>query len=120
MTGLGPWESPQGTRGRLLCASASLLDFLQSLLQSGILFYVGSSGRRIFLPVLLLLASRVCLCWGLGRSSTRLALGVHAGAVDREQVVSFTFLLTHLASAAVELGAGGEVGASDGMIAVAM
>ena len=45
---------------------------------------------------------------------------MHAGAVDWERVVSFTFLLTHLAGAAVGLGARGEVGASDGMIAVAM
>ena len=45
---------------------------------------------------------------------------MHAGAVDWERVVSFTFLLTHLAGAAVGLGARGEVGASDGMIDVAM
>ena len=42
------------------------------------------------------------------------------GAVDRERVVSFPFLLTPLAGAAAWLGAGGEVGASDRMIAVAM
>ena len=41
-------------------------------------------------------------------------------AVDREQVVSFLFALPSLAGAAVWLGAGGEVGASDGMIAVVM
>ena len=45
---------------------------------------------------------------------------MHAGAVDWERVVSFTFLLTHLAGAAVGLGARGEVGASDGMVAVVM
>ena len=42
------------------------------------------------------------------------------GAVDREQVGSFLFAMTPLAGAAVWLGAGGEVGASNGMIAVAM
>ena len=42
------------------------------------------------------------------------------GAVDQEQVGSFIFALTPLVSAAVWLGTGGEVGASDGMIAVAM
>ena len=42
------------------------------------------------------------------------------GAVDRERVGSFPFLLTPLSGAAAWLGAGGEVGASDGMIAVAM
>ena len=42
------------------------------------------------------------------------------GAVDGERVVSFPFLLTPLDDAAAWLGAGGEVGASDGMIAVAI
>ena len=42
------------------------------------------------------------------------------GAVDQERVVSFPFLLTPLSCAAACLGAGGEVGASDGMIAVTM
>ena len=42
------------------------------------------------------------------------------GEVDREWVVSFTFLLTPIAGAVAWLGAGGNVGASDGMITVAM
>ena len=42
------------------------------------------------------------------------------GAVDRERVGSFIFALTPLAGAVAWLGAGGEVGASDGTIAVAI
>ena len=42
------------------------------------------------------------------------------GAVDQELVVSFTFLLTPIAGATAWLGAGGEVGASDGMINVSI
>ena len=42
------------------------------------------------------------------------------GEVDRERVVSFPFLLTPLSGASAWLGAGGEVGASDRMIPVAM
>ena len=42
-------------------------------------------------------------------------------AVNQKRVVSFPFLLTPLSGAAAWLGAGGgKVGASDGMIAVAM
>ena len=41
-------------------------------------------------------------------------------AVDRGQVGSFIFALNPLAGAAMWLGARGEVGASDGIIAVAM
>ena len=40
--------------------------------------------------------------------------------VDQEQVVYFLFAMPSLAGATVWLGAGGEVGASDGMIAIAM
>ena len=42
------------------------------------------------------------------------------GAVDQERVGFFLFVLTPLSGAAVWLGTGGEVGASDGTIAVAM
>ena len=42
------------------------------------------------------------------------------GAVDQERVGSFIFAINPLAGAAVWLGAGGEVGASDCMMAVAM
>ena len=42
------------------------------------------------------------------------------GAVDREWVVYFTFLMTPLDGADAWLGAGGEVGSSDRLIAVAM
>ena len=42
------------------------------------------------------------------------------GAVDRELLGSFIFVLTPLARAAAWLGAGGEVGESNGMIAVAI
>ena len=41
-------------------------------------------------------------------------------AVDLERVVSFNFLLTPLVGAPTWQGSGGEVGASGGMIAVAM
>ena len=41
-------------------------------------------------------------------------------AVDRGRVVSFLFSLPSPSGTAVWIGAGGEVGASDGMIAVAM
>ena len=40
---------------------------------------MGSVGQRIFMLGLLLMASRVFLSWGSGRSSTRLASGAHAG-----------------------------------------
>ena len=42
------------------------------------------------------------------------------GSVNRERVGFFIFALTPLAGAATWLGAGGEVGASDRMIVVAM
>ena len=42
------------------------------------------------------------------------------GAVDREQVGYFLFALTPLARSAAWLGTGGEVGASDGTITVAI
>ena len=82
--------------------------------------YVGSVGRRRFLlgP----------FCWRAGFFSAGVRVACvptcllvrTLGEVDRERVVYFPFLLNPLAGAAAWLGAGGEVGASDGMIAVAM
>ena len=42
------------------------------------------------------------------------------GAVDREWVVYFPFLMTPVAGSAAWIGAGGKVGVSDRLIAVAM
>ena len=111
MTGLGLWKSPSGTWGRLLCASACILAFILLLCCSGILLCVGSSGSRE--PGFSAAGGQVA------RLPTWLL--VHTlGAVDRERMGSFLFALTPLDGAAALLGAGGEVGASDGMIAVAM
>ena len=73
------------------------------------------------MPGLLLLAGRGFSAAGCRFSIVPAWLLVRTlGAVDLEKVGSFLFVLTPLTSTAAWIGAGGEVGASDGMIAVVM
>ena len=67
-------------------------------------------------------------CWRAGFYSAEVRVArvpawllvLTLGEVYLERVVSFTFLLTLLVGAAAWLGAWGEVGTSDGVVAVAM
>ena len=69
---------------------------------------------------------RAFCCWRAGFFSAEVRVArvpawlLVLTLVAVERVVSFPFLLTPLSGTAAWIGAGGEVGASDGMIAVAM
>ena len=83
-------------------------------------FYVGYVGPWRFAPGLFLLTSPFLSAGSRVACVPACLLVRNLGAVDRERVVCFPFLLTPLAGAVAWLGARGEMGASDGTIAVAM